>query len=299
MNAHLVSLQEQVDTLYANLNALRTGGDGMSFVPPSERSMSVSQPPPLSPIARYRPVPKHPSFRGPTSSAFSLDMAKNTLHSMGYQGLGVDEGMATQDATPMASPPTSGQALVTSGTPCRDPLWALSKEEIIRLCRVYEEEMGIMYPVVDIEQVIIHGKNLYEFIDAALRTGLANPTSPQGIKDEQSLVLKMVIACALATEGSGQSEIAYRLFESVREAADRKLHSEVVEVKDLPFLVLVVSDWFFFTHNGDGASDFPSISMPKKLISKLRITAAAIRKGKKRKSLTYPTPIKGARYAKQ
>jgi hypothetical protein len=246
MNAHLASLQEQVDTLYANLNALRAAGDGMSFVPPSERSMSVSQPPPISPVTRYRPAPKHPSFRGPTSSAFSLDMAKNTLHSMGYQGLGGDEGMMTQDATPIGSPPpTSVPTLAPNGNPCRDPIWALSKEEMIRLCRVYEEEMGIMYPVVDIEQVIIHGRNLYDFIDAALRTGLANTTSPgKGINDEQSLVLKMVIACATVTEGSGQSEIAYRLFESVREAADRKLHSEVVEVKDLPFLVLVVSNVF-------------------------------------------------------
>jgi hypothetical protein len=250
MNAHLASLQEQVDALYANLNALRAAGDGMSYVPSSERSMSVSQPPPISPITRYRPAPKHPSFRGPTSSAFSLDMAKKTLHNMGYQGLGVDEGMATQDATPIASPPPSSvPAMVGNANQCRDPIWSLSKEETIRLCGVYEEEMGVMYPVVDIEQVIIHGRNLHEFIDAALRTGLANTTSPgNGINDEQSLVLKMVIACATATEGSGSSEIAYRLFESVREAADRKLHSEVVEVKDLPFLVLVVGVIIFFAY---------------------------------------------------
>jgi hypothetical protein len=171
---------------------------------------------------------------------------------MGYQGLAVDEGMTTQDATPIASPrPLSTTALAReNGTSGKDPIWSLTKDEMIRLCHVYEEEMGLMYPVVDIERVIIHGKNLYEFVGAFLRTGMANPDTPStGIHDEQTLVLKMVLACATTTEGHGQSEIAYRLFESVREAADRTLHSESIEVKNLPFLVLVVSqDFSYYYH---------------------------------------------------
>ncbi|KAL2063126.1 hypothetical protein VTL71DRAFT_6198 [Oculimacula yallundae] len=239
MNAHLAQLQDQVDSLYANLSALRASGDNVSFVPPSESSISV--PPPVSPASRFRPASKHPSFRGPSSSAFSLDVAKNTLHNMGYQGLG-DEGAITSDATPIGSPPRRQSQVLAmgNGNPSKDPLWALSKEEMIRLCRLYEEEMGLMYPVVNIEQLIIHGTNLYDFIEAAVRSGLVNPSHPgQGIHDDQSLVLKMVLACATVVEGHGQSEIGYRLFESVREAADRVLHSEAIEVKSLPFVVLV------------------------------------------------------------
>lgn len=250
MNAHLASLQEQVDNLYANLNALRgTGADAMSYVPPSEASMAASQP--MSPTNRFRPTSKHPSYQGPTSSAFSLNIAKNTLQNMGYQTLG-DEGITTQDATPIASPrsmqppPTA----ILSSRPDRDPIWTLSKEEVVRLCRVYEEEMGLMYPIINIEQVIIHGTNLYAFIGAALQTGLANPDGPgKGVQDEQSLVLKMVLACATVVEGNGQSEIGYRLFESVREAADRILHSEAIEVKNLPLLVLVVGQSSYICSN--------------------------------------------------
>jgi hypothetical protein len=245
MNAQLTSLQEQVENLYANLNALR-GGNTMAFTAAPERSMSISQPSlnqPVSPMDRYRSLPRRPSFRGPTSSAFSLDVAKNTLHKMGYQGLGVEEGVITQDATPVASPGIQPPPLVnTNGNPCRDPIWIFSKEEMIRLCRVYEEEMGIMYPVLNIEQVIMHGSNLYQSIDAPVRNGLDNTSTPgKRINDEECCILKLVLACATLVEGSGQSEIAYRLFENVREAADRTLHSETIEVKSLPFLALVVS----------------------------------------------------------
>lgn len=86
---------------------------------------------------------------------------------------------------------------------------------------------------------------MYEFIDAALRTGLADPSRPGlGINDEQSNILKMVLAISTVVEGSGQSKIAYRLFESVREAADRTLHSGAIEIKSLPFLALVVRTIF-------------------------------------------------------
>ena len=196
----------------------------------------------ISPMSRYRPPPKHPSYHGPTSSAFSLDVAKTTLHNMGYQVVTdeVNTEITTQSVTPLGSPPAMAPSN-TNGHQLKDPIWELTKDEMIRLCRVYEEEMGLMYPVLDIEQLIIHGSNLYDFIDAALRSGLANTTSPgQGVKDQQSCILKMVLACAMATEGSGQSDVADRLFENVREAADHALHSEVIEIKSLPFLALVV-----------------------------------------------------------
>ncbi|KAF7860778.1 hypothetical protein EAF04_008296 [Stromatinia cepivora] len=250
MNSQLASLQEQVDNLYSNLNAMRAGGGGsgdgsIPYGASSERSLSISQQSgaqPLSPMTRYKPVPRHPSFRGPTSSAFGLDVAKNTLHNMGYQGL-ADEGIITQDPTPVPSPPpTRPRALPSinlNGARAPDPLRSVNREEMIRLCRVYEEEMGLMYPVLDIEELITHGCNLFDFIDAAVRNGLATSNNNQGINDINSYMLKTVMAISMIVEGSGQSDLAFRLFESVREPADRALHDEFVEVKSLPFLVLV------------------------------------------------------------
>lgn len=247
MNAKLVSLQEQVDNLYANLNAMRTSGEDLAYQNLSDRSMSMSQAPALSPLNRYRTAPRTPQFRGPTSSAFNIDVAKNTLNTLGYSGLadGSDEGPITQDVTPQASPPRTLPPLMMNNknnNGGRDPLWQISKEEMIRLCRAYEDEMGLMHPILDIDALIMHGKNLYDFMDAAFRSGLANPNSQgKGVNDRNSLILKTVLAIMCIVEGDGQSELGYQLYDSVRQEADDALHAESVDIKSLPLIVLVVS----------------------------------------------------------
>jgi hypothetical protein len=105
-----------------------------------------------------------------------------------------------------------------------------------------------MYPVINIENVVTHASNLFRFMEAAVRQGLlATEPGPTNlsIKDENTNVLKMVLAIALTVEGSGQSELGNRLFESVKGFADSILHCENVSIKSLPVLVLVVSLSFF------------------------------------------------------
>ena len=79
-------------------------------------------------------------------------------------------------------------------------------------------------------------------MDAIYTNGLCHSKQlpSQGILDGQTCLLKMILAISSVLEGNGQSELGYRLFESVREKADRALHSEAIEIKTLPFLVLVV-----------------------------------------------------------
>src|SRR5579862_65796 len=87
MNAQIASLQDQVNNLYDNLNALRLReGTSMGEPRPLERSVSMSQYSVNngSPSVRQQPTPKHPRYQGPTSSAFNLAVAKNTLYNMGY-----------------------------------------------------------------------------------------------------------------------------------------------------------------------------------------------------------------------
>lgn len=218
MNSHIQSLQEQVDNLYANLSAMKNDPSfqlSRDHTPhqvygqqqQQDRPLGHGPLPPMDPVPRYRPVgevdqddvrsnadsrqvPKHPFFRGPTSTAFSLDVAKNTLHNMGYQGL-VDDNSATHDPTPVASPPPGNSTLHLSNlieNPSRDPLWTFSKEEMVRLCRLYEEEVGMMYPIVDIEMVIAHGRHLHKY-----SANLKNNTSSMSV---MIVLLFLVLTCS-------------------------------------------------------------------------------------------------------
>lgn len=145
MNAQIANLQDQVNNLYDNLNALRARDPAALGEPRSvERSVSMSQYSVNngSPTVRHQSATKLPRFQGPTSSAYNLAVAKNTLYHMGYPGLaegGGDNGISTQDDTPSGSPPHTSS---TAPKSTRDPLWQISTDEAVRLCRVYEEEMA-------------------------------------------------------------------------------------------------------------------------------------------------------------
>ncbi|OBT83536.1 hypothetical protein VE02_07799 [Pseudogymnoascus sp. 03VT05] len=245
MNAHLSSLQEQIDNLYANLNALRSGevGPNKGSMTGSMSQRSIQS---TSPALTYRPPPpKHPRFQGPTSSAFSFDVAKNTLQNMGYPGLESGEyGNGMQDDTPAGSPPMR-QAVLPSH-PFKDPLWSITKEEALRLCVVYEDEICIMYPFLDMNWIAQVANTQYRFMEeGSPKNGQnSNAESPSPVVEQDLNILKMVVAIASAVECSGQSEFANRLYENTKRASDHVLHAEGVLIKDI-FLVVLVATYYF------------------------------------------------------
>lgn len=124
----------------------------------------------------------------------------------------------------------------------KDPIWSISKEEALRLCRVYEDEMGLMYPVLDVNKVVDYATKLYRFMEAAHRTGLMQQGMPgaDSIDDEDTNILKMVLATALTVEASGRSEVGQRLFEYVQPAIDTMLLG-AVGVKAIRLLTMTAS----------------------------------------------------------
>ena len=126
--------------------------------------------------------------------------------------------------------------------PGKEPLWNIRKDEGIRLCRVYDEEIGIMYPMLDVDKVVQKAERLFTFIESANRTGLISMSKPGAdtMQGPEINVLKMILGTALTLEGGGQSELGNALFDSVREACESKL-SEPVDAQGLRLLVIVVS----------------------------------------------------------
>ena len=247
MHTQLYSLQEQVNQLYANLEALR---NGQPFPIPNHGQDPYPIHPELAHPDPYRnniPPPQaqenHPRFQGPTSSAFSFDVARSSLQTMGITASDMPEDNFNGDGAPPAGSPHQPRAPLAPMTihPNKDPLWKISKEEAIRLCRVYEEEMGLMYPLINMEKVLGQVNSLFKFTEAAARSGLINPfkSGPDRLGNDDIWILKMVLASSLVIEGEGQSGMARELYESCRDGFEGRMLGPV-EMNGLILLTLVV-----------------------------------------------------------
>lgn len=205
------SLHEQVNTLTSSMNVLiardtmcssknvyRTGRE------PLDREK-------LSSAQRL-------SFYGPTTSSFSFGIARKSLQTRGITEFG--ETDITQEPSPMPSPSLSPQTFEHQQP--IDPLWAISKEEALRLCHVYEEEMGIMYPVIELEQTVSHVNALYTHVrtGATSRPHSRNLSNSDIVDCDDINILKLVFACALTAEENGHSDLGMQIFNSVKSVAN-------------------------------------------------------------------------------
>ncbi|KAJ5948073.1 hypothetical protein N7466_001088 [Penicillium verhagenii] len=240
------SMQDQITSLSAAVRSV-THSDAS---PLTGSRPSVMGPAPGS----YAPVPSQRSlrrvsavretaFQGPTTSAFSFDLAKSSLQQRGIveRNEAGDGGDVTQEPSPLASPSAPNRQLEVQQAV--DPLWTLSKEEALRLCEVYEEEMGVMYPVLELSELLDQVSQLYGgLMDGNMYRG----TSIDGRKAldrEDVSILRLVLACALTAEASGHSEQATALFDSVREVQDNCVWGPP-KIKNIIFLTLVSIFYF-------------------------------------------------------
>lgn len=250
MKVHISSLQEQVDTLFANLNALRQshgeGGiqNGMAQSPAVDPSLYNSPDDARSSLSMSRSLvhggggPKMPMYRGPSSSAFNFDVARSSLQTMGIASSenGLDEAVPDQQNhidTPFQVHPD------------KDPLWMLKKDEVLRLCRVWEEEMGIMYPIVDLDELVQLTNMLFTFMESAVRTGLTPRHLPgsDAITGDEVNFLKLTISTTMVIESGGQNQLGKRIFENVRPYLERRLW-EPADLKGVKLFAITVSLFF-------------------------------------------------------
>lgn len=275
MSNHIVSLQEQVNSLYHEMNNLRAQlGTGMPMQQPQQApidpslqsqfsshrpsypGMQASPGAPIAPMSPSRPRTKGHSqsgqaiFRGPTSNDFNFGVAKSSLQTMGITSQEDGESGAsggaltgTREASPNGSPPERDKMqIVRDYHADKDPIWTVSRDEAMRLCRVYEDEMGLMYPILDTNKVIAYAEKLYRFMEAAHRSGLMQQGFPgaDAIDDEDTNILKMVLATAMTVEADGRSDAGRKMFDYVHPAIDNLLLGQV-GTKGIRLLILTVS----------------------------------------------------------
>ncbi|KAK3998102.1 putative fungal-specific transcription factor [Cladorrhinum sp. PSN332] len=247
MTGQVGRLQDQVESLISAMTALREETTSLRLAPIQERTplpstktatrspSTVSLPPLAKSPYAYR-VP--PTFHGPTSIAFTVDVAKTTLHKMGYSGANDsnEDSSSQPEQTPHASPviQPSAPSLDSSG----DPLWEFDEAEMLHLCGLYEDEVGAMYPVVSSDFVVEQAKRVSCWMAEVRRAGQSSGGRVD-LHDTNTLLLKIVLCNALTVEEHGHSNKAARLYESIQPTVDRMLMSDPADVSTLPILALV------------------------------------------------------------
>ncbi|PYI30893.1 hypothetical protein BP00DRAFT_397364 [Aspergillus indologenus CBS 114.80] len=231
------AMQEQIKTLSAAVTTLAQTSITATAIARSDAATGAGSQRPF----RRRSTVRETAFQGPTTSAFSLHLAKSNLLRQGIveqtdaDADGAEEGEADAHHPPSPLPPDSPgpPALLDAARPSGDPLWSLDKTEAMRLCRVYEEEMGMMYPVLDLQDLLDQVEVVFG----------AHPEGIRAVHADDVQILRLVFACALTAEAAGSSELAMRLFESVREVADNCVWGPS-EIKSIILLTLVAIFYF-------------------------------------------------------
>jgi hypothetical protein len=108
----------------------------------------------------------------------------------------------------------------------KDPIWSISKQEALRLVNVWHEEMGVMYPILDVPKILRYTQMLFTFVEAAARSGLMQGAlpGPDTMMDDQISVLKL----------------GEKLFANVHKIIEKSL-TEPVSLHGITLLVLTVS----------------------------------------------------------
>ncbi|KAH0361090.1 fungal transcriptional regulatory protein, partial [Aureobasidium melanogenum] len=220
MSNQIASLQDQVNALFASMNTLRA-------------DLAHQQQPPIDPFLQHQPIMSHehavstdlsrrksmsarPAFRGPTSTEFNLGVAKNHLETIGIAPAGPDDDLLREESP--------GAHLLTSAPlhATKDPIWNVNRDEALRLIRVYQDDMHIMYPLLSIPELVAYVNKLFTFMESAQRTGLMMRSAPgaDSIDDEETNILKIVMATAMVVEGSGRSELGRAMYDYVQPSID-------------------------------------------------------------------------------
>ncbi|PIG89410.1 Zn(II)2Cys6 transcription factor [Aspergillus arachidicola] len=234
------AMQEQITALTAAVHTLTQGAAVPTTLSrPDQTGSSISLQRPFRRVSSAKEF----TFQGPTTSTFSFDLAKSSLQRRGIveRNDAGEDGDLTQEPSPMPSPPSPTQALHTRRV---DPLWTIGKDEALRLCRVYEEEMGIMYPVLDLQQLLNQVEILYGQVGTEGWSEASVQHNGHMKMDNYDVhILRLVLACAITAEASGNSDLAMRLFEDVQEVADNCVWGPP-DIRGIMFLTLVSIFYF-------------------------------------------------------
>jgi hypothetical protein len=208
LSATVYSLREELESVKSELAQLRdsqhtvhTAGktpNGKDITTStSDIRASASLHPGESATTRKQAIEQ---FRGPTSSVYSFNVAKSSLHIIGIDQNPIEENDLVIQDTQSRSDKTDVERPVLH--PFEDPVWSLNLADALRLARLYDEECGTLYPTTEIEPVMAH---IHWLLDPpGPRT--KDPSELDSAGKDLTDMTKIIIAIGLLLEGDGKAK---------------------------------------------------------------------------------------------
>jgi hypothetical protein len=236
VDQHIESLQREMRVMAARMRELESANTPNASVTASNNA-SLSSSSVSASLQRILNRPGSPDYIGPTSAEFGITQRqKSTGESDGY-----GDGESEAESTTAPSPAAVSDVEAMSS----DPLGCFGKEEALRLVDVYENNVGLMYPCIDLDSVRSYVDEYYK------DSGRVGPTPP-GLSDQDwffardAEVLKIILATALLAESHGRSERAALLADNVEDRFAARVKIPEVDMKELLILTLLVCSLSFF-----------------------------------------------------
>lgn len=163
------------------------------------------------------------NYQGPAGSDIAFDMP---LNGSTEGEIPIDKALEYAGTSNAQGPaPTATMSVQVR----EDPIWSLDATDAERLFSIYEEEVGKMYPIIDLQEVHQKSTFLFKFLAASKSSGLKAHFDdyPNIARDINANITKMVLANALTAESGGQNELGKRLFQSVLEVSEKKLWEQI------------------------------------------------------------------------
>ncbi|KAK4942453.1 hypothetical protein LTR10_017749 [Elasticomyces elasticus] len=236
---HMGKLQIQVNALKSQLSKLQ---NQQTASPTISTSLPTSTPQTTWPGGSSRALSSKtlPAFRGSTTSNYCFDIVKLSLQAKGIIDMAIDYRQPEPLEAPQTTPPD-----ITFEV---DPLCLVDRQEARRLLTIYEEECHLTYPVFDLDELRNHADMLYSFTLPILRHGSpgCDAVTKSMMTDDQTTLLKIVLACRMILDGHGRSELGQRMYSSVKQAVDSVMSLPLTTTS---VALLVVFATFHFWNN--------------------------------------------------
>ena len=227
-------------------------GSGLPTGAPDLASDLVARPPKSS----------LPLFCGPTSSSFCINVVGMSLNetegnladvasTRGSETLSILDGEIVVDrGSEIAERESTDLGLYTSsivvtascnGLPLH-PLEEVDAETAIHLVQIYDDLVGVIHPFINVDDLIRKVRELYTVLGTGSRmtapTGAETPKLQMDRSDVN--IIKMVLAIALLMVGTGHSDLATKLCDSLQGDVESKMWAAAIEVDNLHLLTLFV-----------------------------------------------------------